>query len=81
LVYRVIFCGKVDASFIIEIATASTSTFFLVKGFHLRKLTDMSTPIITVDKEMVDSLRKAIKDCADRGLQNASKWYAGPNCY
>ncbi|KAI9455322.1 TPR-like protein [Lactarius psammicola] len=31
---------------------------------------------ITVDKEMVDSLRKAIKDCADRGLQHATKWAA-----
>ena len=35
--------------------------------------------VITVDKEMVDSLRRAIKDCADRGLQHASKWYAGPD--
>ncbi|KAI9437722.1 TPR-like protein [Lactarius indigo] len=31
---------------------------------------------ITVDKETIDSLRKAIKDCADRGLQHASKWAA-----
>jgi anaphase-promoting complex subunit 8 len=39
----------------------------------------MAAAVITVDKEMVDSLRKAIKDCADRGLQHASKWYAGPD--
>ncbi|KAH8996562.1 TPR-like protein [Lactarius hatsudake] len=31
---------------------------------------------ITVDKETIDSLRKAVKDCADRGLQHASKWAA-----
>lgn len=36
----------------------------------------MASAVITVDKELVDSLRKAIKDCADRGLQHASKWAA-----
>jgi hypothetical protein len=36
----------------------------------------MASTVVTVDKEMVDNLRKAIDDCADRGLQIASKWYA-----
>ena len=36
----------------------------------------MAATIVTVDGEMVDYLRKAIDDCADRGLQVASKWYA-----
>lgn len=36
----------------------------------------MAATIVTVDGEMVDNLRKAIDDCADRGLQVASKWYA-----
>ena len=35
--------------------------------------------VMTVDGEMIDNLRKAINDCADRGLQHASKWYAWPN--
>jgi len=35
----------------------------------------MAAIIVTVDEGMVDSLRKAIDDCADRGLQVASKWY------
>jgi anaphase-promoting complex subunit 8 len=36
----------------------------------------MAATVVTVDGEMIDSLRKAINDCADRGLQHASKWYA-----
>jgi len=36
----------------------------------------MAAAVVTVDGEMIDSLRKAINDCADRGLQHASKWYA-----
>ena len=36
----------------------------------------MATTVVIVDGEMVDSLRKAINDCADHGLQHASKWYA-----
>jgi anaphase-promoting complex subunit 8 len=36
----------------------------------------MAPTAVTVDGEMVDSLRRAINDCADRGLQHASKWYA-----
>lgn len=35
----------------------------------------MATAVVTVDGEMLESLRKAINDCADRGLQHASKWY------
>ena len=36
----------------------------------------MAATVVTVDKELIDNLRKAIDDCADRGLQVASKWYA-----
>jgi anaphase-promoting complex subunit 8 len=36
----------------------------------------MAAAVVTVDGEMIDSLRKAINDCADRGLLHASKWYA-----
>ena len=36
----------------------------------------MAATIVTVDGEMIDGLRRAINDCADRGLQHASKWYA-----
>jgi len=36
----------------------------------------MAATVVTVDGEMVDGLRRAISDCADRGLQHASKWYA-----
>jgi len=36
----------------------------------------MAATVVTVDGEMIDNLRKAIDDCADRGLQVASKWYA-----
>ncbi|KAI0000360.1 TPR-like protein [Russula vinacea] len=36
----------------------------------------MAPTAVTVDGEMVDSLRRAINDCADRGLQHASKWAA-----
>src|SRR6267142_1660365 len=35
----------------------------------------MATTVVTVDGEMIESLRKALNDCADRGLQHASKWY------
>ena len=38
----------------------------------------MAVAIAAVDSEMVDNLRKAIDDCADCGLQVASKWYAFP---
>jgi hypothetical protein len=34
----------------------------------------MAAIVVTVDGETIDSLRKAIGDCADRGLQHASKW-------
>ena len=36
----------------------------------------MAATVVTVDAEMIDGLRSAINDCADRGLQHASKWYA-----
>jgi anaphase-promoting complex subunit 8 len=36
----------------------------------------MASTVVTVDGEMIDGLRRAINDCADRGLQHASKWYA-----
>ena len=36
----------------------------------------MAATVVTVDGEMIDGLRSAINDCADRGLQHASKWYA-----
>lgn len=36
----------------------------------------MAATVVTVDGEMIDELRRAINDCADRGLQHASKWYA-----
>lgn len=36
----------------------------------------MAATAVTVDGEMIDGLRRAINDCADRGLQHASKWYA-----
>lgn len=39
----------------------------------------MATTVATVDGDMIESLRKAINDCADRGLQNASKWYVWRN--
>jgi hypothetical protein len=35
----------------------------------------MATAVVTVDQGTIDSLRKAVEDCADRGLQVASKWY------
>ncbi len=35
----------------------------------------MAAIAVTVDGEMIDDLRRAINDCADRGLQHASKWY------
>jgi hypothetical protein len=37
----------------------------------------MAATVVTVDGEMIDSLRRAVNDCADRGLQHASKWYVG----
>jgi anaphase-promoting complex subunit 8 len=36
----------------------------------------MAATVVTVDGEMIDGLRRAINECADRGLQHASKWYA-----
>ncbi|THH20397.1 hypothetical protein EW146_g945 [Bondarzewia mesenterica] len=36
----------------------------------------MATVVTIADGEMVEHLRKAIKDCADRGLNHASKWAA-----
>ncbi|KAF8502373.1 TPR-like protein [Russula emetica] len=36
----------------------------------------MAATVVTVDEEMIDGLRRAINDCADRGLQHASKWAA-----
>lgn len=36
----------------------------------------MAAAVVTVDGEIIDGLRRAINDCADRGLQHASKWYA-----
>ncbi|KAI0047771.1 TPR-like protein [Auriscalpium vulgare] len=32
--------------------------------------------VSVVDVEMIDGLRQAVKDCADRGLMHASKWAA-----
>ena len=39
------------------------------------KLT-MAATVVTVDVEMIDGLCRDINDCADCGLQQASKWYA-----
>ncbi|KAI0267140.1 hypothetical protein BC834DRAFT_98765 [Gloeopeniophorella convolvens] len=37
---------------------------------------DMASTAITMDADMVESLRRAVRDCATRGLQHASKWAA-----
>jgi hypothetical protein len=35
---------------------------------------DMAAAANAVDGEMIDAIRAAVKDCADRGLHYASKW-------
>ena len=35
----------------------------------------MAAAVTIADGEMVERLRQAVKDCADRGLHQASKWY------
>jgi hypothetical protein len=45
----------------------------VLSSVHLDQLSAMSQPS-PVDHEMVQSIRAAVKDCADHGLVSASRW-------